>query len=59
MYGLNAQTPDEQTQPAPFNDYGESKLEGEQVLRDWLIYNKQANLTIVRPTVVFGEPNTG
>lgn len=59
VYGLNAQTPDEQTQPAPFNDYGESKLEGEQVLRDWLIYNKQANLTIVRPTVVFGEGNRG
>ena len=59
VYGLNAQTPDERTQPAPFNDYGESKLEGEQVLRDWLVYNKQANLTIVRPTVVFGESNRG
>lgn len=59
VYGLNAQTPDEHTQPAPFNDYGESKLEGEQVLRDWTVYNKHARLTIVRPTVVFGEGNRG
>ncbi len=59
VYGLSAQTPTEHTQPAPFNDYGESKLEGEQVLRDWTVYNKRAQLTIVRPTVVFGEGNRG
>lgn len=59
VYGLNSQSPDEKTQPAPFNDYGESKLEGEQVLREWTVYNKQAHLTIVRPTVIFGEGNRG
>lgn len=59
VYGLNARTPDETTPPAPFNDYGESKLEAEQVLRDWTLHNKEANLTIVRPTVVFGEGNRG
>ena len=59
VYGLNARTPDETSPPAPFNDYGESKLEGEQVLRDWAAHTQDANLTIVRPTVVFGEGNRG
>lgn len=59
VYGLSGHAPDEKTQPAPFNDYGESKLEAENVLREWTVYNKQGHLTIVRPTVVFGEGNRG
>lgn len=59
VYGLNNQAPDEKTQPAPFNDYGASKFEAETVLREWTVYNKQAHLTIVRPTVIFGEGNRG
>jgi nucleoside-diphosphate-sugar epimerase len=44
----------------PFNDYGKSKAQGEDVLRQW--HEKaptERNLTIVRPTVVFGEGNRG
>lgn len=59
VYGLDAKTPDESTPPAPFNDYGQSKLEGEQVLQKWSMSNPDARLTIVRPVVVFGESNRG
>ena len=59
VYGLDADTPNEQSEPAPFNDYGKSKLEGEGVLREWEQANPAANLTIVRPVVVFGEGNRG
>ena len=59
VYGLDARTPDENSTPAPFNDYGQSKLEGEAVLQNWAAKNENANLTIVRPTVVFGENNRG
>jgi GlcNAc-P-P-Und epimerase len=44
----------------PFNDYGKSKYEGEGVLRDWQSGGASGRaLTIVRPTVVFGEGNRG
>lgn len=43
----------------PFNDYGQSKLEGEDVLNKWAAGNAAAILTIVRPVVVFGEANRG
>lgn len=59
VYGLNASTPDETSKTAPFNDYGQSKLEGEEVLQDWAVKNADVNLTIVRPVVVFGEGNRG
>jgi len=59
VYGLNTGTPDESSKPAPFNDYGQSKLEGEEVLRQWAGKNESAKLTIVRPVVVFGEGNRG
>lgn len=59
VYGLDAKTPDELTKPAPFNDYGQSKLEGEIALQDWAAKNPDKSLTIVRPVVVFGEKNRG
>ncbi len=59
VYGLNTGTPDEMSKPAPFNDYGISKLEGEEVLQKWAAKTPEANLTIVRPVVVFGEGNRG
>ncbi|WP_217356285.1 NAD-dependent epimerase/dehydratase family protein [Ruegeria arenilitoris] len=44
----------------PFNDYGKSKAEGEDMLRQWRNEASDSrNLTIVRPTVVFGEGNRG
>ncbi len=59
VYGLDAKTPGENSAPAPFNDYGKSKLEGEKLLQDWAEKTREARLTIVRPTVVFGENNRG
>ena len=59
VYGLNTGTPDEMSKPAPFNDYGQSKLEGEEVLQKWATKTDGAQLTIVRPVVVFGEGNRG
>jgi nucleoside-diphosphate-sugar epimerase len=59
VYGLNTGMPDERSDPAPFNDYGQSKLEGEAVLQQWAAKTEGARLTIVRPVVVFGEENRG
>lgn len=60
IYGLNKQNPDEQHPADPFNHYGKSKWQAEEILRKW--YNKDPNnrsLTIIRPTVIFGERNRG
>lgn len=60
IFGLNKQNPNEDHPSDPFNDYGKSKWLAEEVLREW--YNKkpkERNLTIIRPTVVFGENNRG
>ncbi len=60
VYGLNKQNPDEQFKEDPFNDYGKSKWQAEEVLRQW--YNEdpqQRTLIILRPTVVFGPDNKG
>ncbi|MDA3787829.1 MAG: NAD-dependent epimerase/dehydratase family protein [Desulfobacula sp.] len=59
IYGLNAGIPSEENLPNPFNDYGRSKLEAENVLRQWVDEEDGRNLGIVRPTVVFGETNRG
>jgi nucleoside-diphosphate-sugar epimerase len=45
---------------APFNDYGRTKHEAEEILRQWQREAPETRaLTIVRPTVVFGEQNRG
>ena len=45
---------------APFNDYGRTKFEAENILREWqLELPETRSLTIVRPTVVFGPGNRG
>ncbi|MBC7947272.1 MAG: NAD-dependent epimerase/dehydratase family protein [Chitinophagaceae bacterium] len=59
IYGLNAGTPTEATPPNPFNDYGRSKFQAEEVLHKWYSADTSRQLTIVRPTVVFGEGNRG
>jgi nucleoside-diphosphate-sugar epimerase len=60
VYGLNKNNPDE-THPAdPFNHYGKSKWQAEEVLRMWYYKDPQnRNLNILRPTVIFGERNRG
>jgi nucleoside-diphosphate-sugar epimerase len=60
IYGLNKENPNEEHPADPFNHYGKSKWQAEEVLRAW--YNKNSDgksLTIVRPTVIFGERNRG
>lgn len=43
-----------------FNDYGRTKWEAEQVYKTWYEADtNNRNLTIIRPTVVFGERNRG
>ena len=60
VYGLNKKNPDEQHRADPFNHYGKSKWQAEEVLRKWYNKDKQnRSLTIIRPTVIFGERNQG
>lgn len=60
VYGFAAANTDENGKINPFNEYGRTKWEAEQVYRQW--YEEDpANraLVILRPTVVFGEQNRG
>lgn len=60
VYGLGNDNPDEIFDVNPFNHYGESKLAAENVIKAW--YEKDCNnkcVTIIRPTVIFGENNRG
>ena len=60
VYGFCDPDTDENGVTAPFNDYGQSKLLAEQLLRDWYDNEPETRqLFIVRPTVVFGEGNRG
>jgi len=59
VYGFQEGAPDESCEPAPFNDYGRTKLLAEQVFDAWQREAPGRSLTIVRPTVVFGEGNRG
>lgn len=44
----------------PFNEYGRTKYDAENVFRDWQSEEPTSRtLVIVRPTVVFGERNRG
>ena len=59
VYGLDKNDVAEDSAPEPFNDYGRTKLEAEQVLRTWAAEKPGRSLVIVRPSVVFGEGNRG
>lgn len=59
VYGLNKSNPDESHPADPFNHYGKSKWEAEQVLQEWYKTHDDWNIDIVRPTVIFGERNRG
>lgn len=59
VYGLNKSNPDESHPADPFNHYGKSKWEAEQVLQEWFKTHGDWNIDIVRPTVIFGERNRG
>lgn len=60
VYGFCAPNTDECGAINPFNDYGFSKHKGEERLRAWRAKAPGVhNLTVIRPTVVFGEGNRG
>lgn len=59
-YGFAEPNTDEAGPIRPFNDYGRTKAEAEEVLRGWQAgAAARRSLVIVRPTVVFGERNRG
>ena len=60
VYGLNKTNPDESHPVDPFNHYGKSKWQAEQLIQRW--YTKDPvgkSVTVIRPTVIFGERNRG
>jgi nucleoside-diphosphate-sugar epimerase len=60
VYGFAPIGTDESGKIAPFNDYGRTKYEAEQVLKVWQAEAPdERTLVIIRPTVVFGEQNRG
>jgi len=60
IYGLNKKNPDELFPPDPFSHYGKSKLQAEQLLQKWFQQDPgNRSLTIIRPSVAFGENNKG
>lgn len=60
VYGFSKSAVDENGEIKFFNDYGRTKYLAENVYRDWYDVDKSLrNLTIIRPTVIFGEANRG
>ena len=60
VYGFAPIGTDESGKIAPFNDYGRTKYEAEQVYKDWHAEAPdERTLVIIRPTVIFGEQNRG
>lgn len=60
VYGFASIGTDESGKIAPFNDYGRTKYEAEQVFKAWQAESPtDRTLVIIRPTVIFGERNRG
>ena len=60
VYGFAERGTDEAGKINPFNDYGRTKYEAEEVYKQWQAKDPEnRSLTIIRPTVVFGEQNRG
>jgi nucleoside-diphosphate-sugar epimerase len=59
VYGFAPVRTDETDKINYFNDYGRTKWLAEEKYRKWLVSNQKNSLTIIRPTVIFGEQNRG
>lgn len=60
IYGMNqTEPPNEASKEAPFNHYGKSKWQAEQVLQEWIAKGDARSALVIRPTVIFGEGNRG
>jgi nucleoside-diphosphate-sugar epimerase len=58
-YGASEDLKEETTLPTPNTPYGISKLVAEKIHQIWQTSNKERQLTIVRPGVVFGKGENG
>jgi nucleoside-diphosphate-sugar epimerase len=58
VYGFAEPGTDESGAINPFNEYGRTKFEAEEILKKWHAKGENS-LIIVRPTVIFGEGNRG
>ncbi len=59
VYGLDAGESRESDTPAPFNDYGQSKLDAEAVFNAWAKEDDDNSLVTIRLVATFGEHNRG
>jgi nucleoside-diphosphate-sugar epimerase len=59
VYGFAPIGTDESGTINYFNDYGRTKWLAEEKYRAWLASDPGNSLTIIRPTVIFGEQNRG
>lgn len=59
VYGLDKPNPAENYPPDPFNHYGRSKWQAEQVLQQWYAAHPHWDIDVLRPSVIFGERNRG
>jgi nucleoside-diphosphate-sugar epimerase len=59
VYGFAPVGTDERGKINYFNDYGRTKWLAEEKYRAWLASDSTNSLTIIRPTVIFGEQNRG
>ena len=59
VYGFAPVGTDESGEINYFNDYGRTKYLAEGKYREWLSKDAGNSLTIIRPTVIFGEQNRG
>lgn len=60
VYGLNKDNPNESHKVDPFNHYGKSKFEAEKIIKEWFDKDPiNKSVSIIRPTVIFGENNRG
>ena len=60
VYGFAKPGTGEDGAISPFNDYGRTKFEAEEIYKAWQAEDpRERSLTIIRPTVVFGEQNRG
>lgn len=59
VYGFAPVGTDETGEINYFNDYGRTKYLAEGKYRDWLKSDSSNSVTIIRPTVIFGEQNRG
>ena len=58
VYGDQAPEAAETTRTNPINHYGKSKLEAEQLIKDWADETQDRRAIVIRPAVVIGPHNT-